>query len=194
MQPKNSRPRERAVDPSVVERAQRGDRDAFATLAFLLSDRLFGVAQRILGDYDSAGDALQTALVRIWRDLPGLRDPARIEGWAYRVLVRACNDQLRRERRRAGAIGFFPLPLIVHGPEVEVADRDQLDRAFRRLSTDQRAAVVLQHYLGMSLSEIAEIQRVPVGTVRSRLHYARRVMRGALESDARQTIPRGQPQ
>jgi DNA-directed RNA polymerase specialized sigma24 family protein len=53
---------------------------------------------------------------------------------------------------------------------------------------------VLQHYLGMSLSEIAEIQRVPVGTVRSRLHYARRVMRGALESDARQTIPRGQPQ
>ena len=63
------------MDRALVERAQRGDRDAFSSLAIELSDQLFGVAHRILRDFDSASDAFQVALVRIWRDLPGLRDP-----------------------------------------------------------------------------------------------------------------------
>src|SRR5918996_4767165 len=93
--------KEAAMDRSLVERAQRGDREAFTSLAFELSDRLFAVAHRILRDFDSAGDALQVTLLRIWRDLPALRDPALVEGWANRVLVRACHDELRKQRRRA---------------------------------------------------------------------------------------------
>ena len=96
------------MDRSLVEQAQRGDREAFQVVAFTLSDRLFGVAHRILRDFDAAGDALQMALVRIWRDLPSLRDPERIEAWATRALIRACHDQLRRERRAVPACGSWP--------------------------------------------------------------------------------------
>jgi len=79
----------------MVELAKLGDREAFTRLAFELSDHLFAVAHRILRDFDAAGDALQVTLLRIWRDLPSLRDPDRFEAWAYRVLLRACQDQLR---------------------------------------------------------------------------------------------------
>ena len=68
-----------------------------------------------------------------------------------------------------------------------MADRDQLDRAFERLTPDQRAAVVLHYYRGLTMQEIAEVLRVPIGTVRSRLHYAKRAMRAAIEADARPT-------
>jgi RNA polymerase sigma-70 factor (ECF subfamily) len=179
------------MDRLLVEQAQRGDREAFTTLAFELSDRLFAVAHRILRDFDAAGDALQVTLLRIWRDLPSLRDVTTVEGWCYRILVRACHDQLRTQRRRAPILDLLPAPATDPGPEQSVAARDQLDRAFRRLSTEQRAAIVLQYYRGLSLLEIAEVLDVPVGTVRSRLHYAKQVMRAAIEADARPPAQRG---
>ena len=179
------------MDRSLVERAQRGDREAFTSLAFELSDRLFAVAHRILRDFDSAGDALQVTLLHVWRDLPSLRDPALIEGWAYRVLVRACHDQLRKQRRRAPALHLLAEHRTQDDPATVIADREQLDRAFQRLSTEQRVAIVLQYYRGMTLPEIADVLAVPVGTVRSRLHYAKRAMRAAIEADAREMTTRG---
>ena len=68
-----------------------------------------------------------------------------------------------------------------------VVNRDQLDRGFRRLSLDQRTVVVLHHYLDMPLDQVAETLGIPVGTVASRLHYAMRAMRAALDADARST-------
>jgi RNA polymerase sigma-70 factor (ECF subfamily) len=182
---------EAVLDRFLVEQARRGDREAFTTLAFELSDRLFAVAHRILRDFDAAGDALQVTLLRIWQDLPGLRDAELIEGWSYRILVRACHDQLRRQRRRAMVLEVLPPVAAEPGPDDAVVDRDQLERAFRRLSTEQRAAVVLQYYRGLTLPEIAEILGVPVGTVRSRLHYAKRAMRAAIEADNRPTAKKG---
>ena len=179
------------MDRSLVERAQRGDREAFTSLAFELSDGLFGVAHRILRDFDSAGDALQVTLLRIWRDLRSLRDPELFERWAYRVLVRACNDQLRKQRRRAPVLHLLREERTHDDPAISIADRDQLDRAFRTLTTEQRAAIVLQYYRDLTIPEIAEILQVPVGTVRSRLHYARRAMRAAIDADTRQTARRG---
>jgi RNA polymerase sigma-70 factor (ECF subfamily) len=176
------------MDRYLVEQAQRGDREAFTTLAFELSDRLFAVAHRILRDFDAAGDALQVTLLRIWQDLPGLRDADLIEGWAYRILVRACHDQLRRQRRRAPILDVLPPPTAEPGPDDAVADRDQLDRAFQRLTAEQRAAIVLQYYRGFTLQEIADTLGVPIGTVRSRIHYAKRAMRSAIEADARPVI------
>ena len=176
------------MERSLVERAQRGDREAFTSLAFELSDRLFAVAQRILRDFDSAGDVLQVTLLHIWRDLPTLRDPGLVEAWAYRVLIRACHDELRKQRRLIPALHLLPADGGVEADSaVAIADREQLDRAFRRLPVEQRAVIVLQYYRDLTLPHIAEILQVPVGTVRSRLHYAKRALRSAVEADARPT-------
>jgi RNA polymerase sigma-70 factor (ECF subfamily) len=179
------------MERSLVEQAQRGDREAFTRLAFELSDRLFAVAHRILRDFDSAGDALQVTLLRIWRDLPTLRDPSLVEAWAYRVLVRACHDELRKLRRQAPALHLLAVDGAEEDPAISIADREQLDRAFRTLTAEQRAAIVLQYYRDLTLSEIAEVLGVPIGTVRSRLHYAKRALRSAIEADARPTTRKG---
>jgi RNA polymerase sigma-70 factor (ECF subfamily) len=176
------------MERSLVERAQKGDREAFQELAFAISDRLFAVAHRILRDFDAAGDALQTALLRIWRDLPSLRDPDRMEAWAYRALVRACHDQLRRERRAAPDLRLLTAETTSADPAANVSDREELERAFDRLNADQRAVIVLQYYRDLTLPEIAEVLQVPIGTVRSRIHYAKRVLRAAIEADARPTV------
>ena len=179
------------MERSLVEQAQRGDREAFTRLAFELSDRLFAVAHRILRDFDSAGDALQVTLLRIWRDLPSLRDPDHVEAWAYRVLVRVCHDELRKLRRQAPALHLLAVDGAEEDHAISIADREQLDRAFRTLTAEQRAAIVLQYYRDLTLSEIAEVLQVPVGTVRSRLHYAKRALRAAVEADERPTTRKG---
>jgi RNA polymerase sigma-70 factor, ECF subfamily len=175
------------MDRALVEQAQRGDREAFQVVAFTLSDRLFGVAHRILRDFDAAGDALQMALVRIWRDLPSLRDPDRIEAWATRALIRACHDQLRRERRSVPGLRMVA-PESAGDPAGAINDREEMGRAFRRLNAEQRAVIVLQYYQDLSLPEIAEVLGVPIGTVRSRAHYAKRILRAAIEADSRPII------
>jgi RNA polymerase sigma-70 factor, ECF subfamily len=174
------------MDTDLVTRAQRGDEGAFASLAVGVGDRLHAVAHRILRDIDLAEDATQQALLAIWRDLPQLRDPARFDAWSYRVLVRACYAEGRKERRWAPNLRLLP-PNELTSPDglATVADRDQLERGFRRLSVDHRAVVVMHHYLDWPLDQIAGSLGVPVGTVRSRLHYAMRALRAALDADAR---------
>jgi RNA polymerase sigma factor (sigma-70 family) len=176
------------MDRLLVEQAQRGDREAFQAVAFALSDRLFGVAHRILRDFDAAGDALQGALMRIWRDLPSLRDPDKIESWAMRALVRSCHDELRRSRRAVPGLRLMPPQQDVVDPADEISDREEITRAFGRLNADQRAVIVLQYYRDLTLPQIAELLQVPIGTVRSRSHYAKRVLRAAIEADSRPTI------
>jgi RNA polymerase sigma factor (sigma-70 family) len=170
------------MDETLVVRAQRGDEEAFAILAVGVGHRLHAVAHRILRDLSLAEDATQQALLALWRDLPQLREPGRFEAWAYRVLVRTCYAESRRERRRR------PPSIRLLPADGDVADRDQLERAFVRLSVDHRAVVVLHHYLDLTLDEVAEALGIPVGTVRSRLHHAMRGLRAALEADARPAV------
>jgi len=174
------------MDTELVTRAQHGDEEAFASLAVAMGDRLHAVAHRILRDIDLAEDATQQALLSIWRDLPQLRDPARFEAWSYRTLVRACYAEARRNRRAASNLRLLPSHEASGSDDLaSVADRDQLERGFRRLSIDHRAVVVLHHYLDLSLSDVAEALGIPEGTVRSRLHYAMLGLRAALDADAR---------
>jgi RNA polymerase sigma-70 factor, ECF subfamily len=176
------------VDRTVVERAQAGDLDAFASIAFELSDRLMGLAHRILRDHGAAEEALQVALLRIWKDLPSLREPNAVEAWAARILVRACQDSLRRTRRTGRVLQLLPNDDLVEDPTATIGEHHELEGAFATLSADHRAVVVLHYYRDMSLADIAATLDVPIGTVRSRLHYARRALRAALEAEAAPTI------
>ena len=152
------------MDTQLVLLAQRGDEEAFASLAVAVGDRLHAVAHRILRDTDLAEDATQQALLSIWRDLPQLRDPARFDAWSYRLLVRACYSEGRRTRHWAPNLRLLPADEPVPGEGLgSVVDRDQLERGFRRLSIDHRSVVVLHHYLDMPLDEVAETLGVPVG-------------------------------
>jgi RNA polymerase sigma-70 factor (ECF subfamily) len=176
----------------LVVQAQGGDREAFASLVHATSDRLYAIATRILRDGDLAEDALQGALVTAWRQLPTLRDPARFEAWVRRLLVHACYAEARRRRSWTANVRVLPVDGPV-GPDglLSVVERDALDRAFKRISVEQRAVFVLHHHLGLSLVEIAETLGVPAGTARSRLHYATRLLRAAVEADAAPVVTEG---
>jgi RNA polymerase sigma-70 factor, ECF subfamily len=180
------------VDRDLVERARGGDRDAFASLVHQVSDTLFAVAQRILRDRGLAEDALQNALVTAWRQLPHLREPERFEAWIHRILVNACYAESRRGRRWAVNVRVLPTHgLTSPDGSVDLADRDELERAFRRVPVEQRSVFVLHHYLGLPLVEIAETLGIPAGTARSRLHYATRALRSAIEADAAPVVEEG---
>jgi RNA polymerase sigma-70 factor (ECF subfamily) len=169
------------VDRDLVEQARRSDHDAFAVLVHQVSDQLYAVAYRILRDPGLAEDALQNALVLAWRRLPKLRDPDRFEAWIHRILVHACYDEAGRARSWKATVRVLPVdtPLPFDDGDA-VLDRDELERAFLRLSVEQRAVFVLRHYLGLPLVEVAELLGVPAGTARSRLHYAIEGLRLAL--------------
>jgi RNA polymerase sigma-70 factor (ECF subfamily) len=173
------------VERRLVELAQRGDQGAFAEIASLTSGRLFAVAHRILRDFHRAEDATQQALVMIWRQLPRLHDPDRFEAWSYRVVVNACYEEARRGRPMNQGLRLLAIDPAAGDSQTSVADRDMLERAFERLPPEQRAVLVLQYYLDLDQSAIAELLDVPVGTVKSRASSARSAMRAALEADAR---------
>src|SRR6478672_7294971 len=165
----------------LVERARKGDHDAFAELAGAAISRLDATAWLMLRDVDRATDAVQNALIRAWRDLPTLRDPDRFDAWLHRLVVHACYQEARGERRWTARVRIIrELP---DEPDVarSVANRDELEGAFRRLTPEQRAVVVLHHQLGYPLTEIAATLGIPPGTARSRLHYAVRQLRAMLD-------------
>ncbi len=177
----------------LVERAGKGDHDAFAALARASVARLDSVARLILRDADLARDAVQEALVRAWRDLPGLRDPGNFDAWLHRLTVNASIDAVRRRRRRVVEVELMP----IHDPAVSdettrVADRDQVTRALERLDPEQRAVIVLHYYLGLPLQDAASALGIPVGTAKSRLHRALTSLRAALGDEALDSVPGGQ--
>lgn len=171
------------MDVELVRRAQGGDREAFAALVPPAVERLLGVAFRILGDADLADEATQVAVIAAWRKLPSLREPDRFEPWLYRLVVNACRDEARRRPWEVHAPVPLSLAVDTTDQEGQVDDRDRLERAFRDLSIDHRAVIVLHHHVGLPLVEVARVIGVPTGTTRSRLHYAIRAMRASLEAD-----------
>ena len=172
------------MDAAIVERARDGDYAAYESLARSTADRLYPVAWRILRDRDLADDAVQKTLVAIWRELPKLRDASAFDSWSYRIVLRFCTHELRAQRPTQDVyeldIGSRP----TEGTTL-VARRDELARGFQRLSPEHRAVVVLVYYEGMTINEAAATLGIAPGTVASRLHYAMRTLRAALDADAR---------
>lgn len=174
----------------LVEQAMAGDHDAFAELARARIGRLYAVAVLILRDPSRAEDATQEALVAAWRDLSALRDPDRFDAWLRRLLVRACYRESRQARNHPTIDVHVPAiePVVADG-SLAMAERDEIERGFRRLDPDQRAVLVLHYYVGLPVPEVADALGIPVGTAKSRLHRATRALRSALDADARGVIP-----
>ncbi len=169
----------------LVERAGRGDHDAFTALATAASTRLDAAARLILRDRELARDAVQNALVRAWRDLPGLRDPDRFDAWLHRLLVNACLDEARRRRRRPIEVEIQPIDEpTIRDDAGQLADRDLVERALSRLEPEQRALVVMHYYLGYPLPEAASSLGISVPAAKSRLHRAMTGLRRVLAADS----------
>jgi RNA polymerase sigma-70 factor, ECF subfamily len=179
------------VQRDLVAMAQEGDHDAFSQLAAGSIGRLYAVARLILRDGDRAEDAVQDALVQAWRDIRAVRDLDRFDAWLHRLLIRSCYRHAHRMRRRT-VVELRAVreerDLVDSAPELSIEQRDQIARGLRRLPPDQRAALVLHHYLGLALWEVADILEIPVGTAKSRVNRATNAMRAALEADAREPL------
>ena len=172
------------MDQDLVVRAQQGDRRAFDALTVTDYPRLFRVAHSILRERTRAEDATQQAYFDIWRNIRRLRRPDAFEGWSYRILVHACYAEAKRSPR------WLPdsEAATLHEPKADddvaaVLDRDELERAFARLSIDQRVVVVLHFHLDMTFEQISKTLGIPKGTVASRLRRAMQLMRTALRVD-----------
>ena len=191
----------------LVGRARHGDLDAFTALAGARLAAMTRTATAILGDETEAHDAVQEALISIWRELPTLRDPDRFEAWAGRILVNACRHALKRRVRsrvreirlspgaangpgfkdaQAGARGLGPMGMAVISARSEsIGNDDALNRAFERLDADQRELLVMHHLEDRPVVEIAAALGIPIGTAKSRLFAARRALQTALDREWR---------
>lgn len=179
----------------LVDRAKRGDHDAFAMLVGAAVPRLDGAARLILRDPELARDAVQDGFIRAWRNLPALRDPDRFDAWLRQLVVHSCIDITRRRRRRVVEVELTP----INGPATAdntnaIADREVLDHALKGLEPEWRAVVVLHYFLGLPLPEVAATLRIPLGTAKSRLHRSLAAMRISIgATDAVHThVPGGQ--
>jgi RNA polymerase sigma-70 factor (ECF subfamily) len=176
------------VQAELVERARAGDREAFGVLAAGAVDRMYATARLILRDAELAEDATQDALVRAWRSLPTLRDTERFDAWLHRLLVRSCSDIGRHRRRWRAQITILPHEPAEADSVAGLADRDQIGRGLRRLTDAQQTILVLSFYVGLSPTEAADVLEIPVGTAKSRLHFAIDALRAAVAADERTPV------
>ncbi len=180
-------------EEALVVRAARGDQGAFDALVPSRIDRCYRIAWSILQNEADAADATQEAFVSAWRTLPRLREVAAFDGWLNRIVANASYTVLRRRKRmrevRPAEVTDDPggdveaLPDHVTESDLFV-QRDAVRRAFERLRPAERQILVLHHVDGRPVTEIAQSLGVPEGTVKSRLHTARRALELAMVVEA----------
>ena len=174
----------------LVLRASNGDRDAFTALAAAAFDQLHRTARLITRSDELASDAVQETLVAAWLHIRAVRDPDRFDAWLHRLLVHACYREARRVKHREIVEIHMTAPDLRGGGDAQelTAVRDQLERGFRRLTVEQRAVLVVHHYLGLPDAEAAIVLDIALGTFKSRLNRATVALRAALEADERTPI------
>jgi RNA polymerase sigma-70 factor (ECF subfamily) len=171
----------------LVLRASNGDHEAFTALAAGAFARLHRTARLILRSDDLAADAVQEALMAAWLHIRAVRDPDRFDAWLNRLLVHACYREARRAKRRDVAEIHMDAPDVRGDRDSQemTAMRDQVERGFRRLTPEQRAVLVVHHYLCLPDTEAALVLEIAVGTFKSRLHRASVALRAAIQADER---------
>lgn len=179
------------MDSELVSRAARGDHEAYTSIVHAVLDQFHGIAYSILRDAYLAEDAVQAALIAVWRDLPKLRDPDRFGAWSKRILLNSCYSEARSRNRFTQTItddaGVTSAGERADaGAELQtVLDRDLLERGFMHLSVDQRTVMVLHYFLDLPAEQAAEVLDIPVGTFKSRVHRATSALRAGLDADRR---------
>ena len=171
----------------LVDRAIKGDYDAFTALVHESASRQYAIATLILRDGDRAQDAVQEALVSAWRGLSALRDPDAWEPWLHRLTVRACYVAARRQKRRT--VAELPMspdrePTGSADEPALFAERERLEQELGHLPIDQRAVLVLHFYVGLPLTEAAAVLDIPPGTAKSRLHRGLEALRSSMTAEA----------
>jgi len=182
-----------ALERALVERASHGDHDAFAGLVDARLGPTFRTVLAILGNESDARDTTQAIFVQAWRHLPALRDPDLFPAWFSRIVVNAARTSMRGRRRRA--VREISLAGLTDGGELlmavgsahdeRTASSDRLERAFERITPDERQCLWLHHHEGLSLAEIGLRLEVPAKTVKSRLFTARRALERELAAEDR---------
>ena len=174
------------LQDELVRRARDGDHGAFESLVRPEIDRLYGLAGLLLSDRSRAEDAVQEALLRAWRDLRKLREPAKFGAWLRKLVVNAAHDEGRRLKRRRPETELKPHHDRATADELDgLLQRDELSTAFRRLKQEERTVVALRYYMDLSTADAAATLGIREVTYRSKLHRAIRTLSAALAADAR---------
>ena len=168
------------MERELVEQARAGDRAAFEALVRLKVDAVYGTALAILGHEADAQDAVQEASVRAWRAWKDLRERDRFHAWFSQILVNVCRTRLRQLSKRR-TLDVDDMDLETGDPFRASLARDSVGRALSALSNELRMVVVLRYWGELSLAEIADRLKIPIGTVKSRHHAALKVLRRRIE-------------
>jgi len=180
------------TDEELVARSQRGDVESFNQLILRWERPIYALAYRVIGREDEARDVCQEAFLRAFRALPGFKGQAKFSSWLYRITLNLCRDWIRRQRR--APVSQMPEDTDVienaaaRGPVESIEDlvaRRELtavvEEAMALLPEEQRTAIVLKEYHGMTFQEIADLQGCPLSTVKTRLYQGLAVLRRHLD-------------
>jgi len=186
------------TDDELVARSIGGDAERFNQLILRWERPIYALAYRVIGREEDARDVCQETFLRAFRALPGFKGQAKFSSWLYRIALNLCRDWIRRQRRA-------PVMQIPEGADVgelaaeqgpvesieELVSRRQLsavvEQAMARLPEEQRTAIILKEYHGMTFQEIAEMQGCPLSTVKTRLYQGLTVLRRHLQQNGQMT-------
>jgi RNA polymerase sigma-70 factor (ECF subfamily) len=165
------------TETALIEKAQKGDRNAFGELVRHHHPGVVNVVYRMCGDVELAEDAAQDAFIRAWLNLSSFRPGTSLRNWLYRIAVNVALDTLRRAPKKHFAdLETLALPDPEAGPEAAFLQKERtviVQQAILSLTEASRTVLVLREYSGLSYQEIASTLDIPLGTVMSRLNYAR---------------------
>ena len=187
------------TDEELVARAQGGDVESFNQLIVRWERPIYALAYRVIGREEDARDVCQDAFLRAYRALPGFKGQAKFSSWLYRIALNLCRDWIRRQRRAPvsqlpediDAIELAAAAGPVESIEELVARRELsaiVEEAMSVLSEEQRTAIILKEYHGMTFQEIADMQGCPLSTVKTRLYQGLSLLRRRLEQQG-QMVP-----
>jgi RNA polymerase sigma-70 factor, ECF subfamily len=182
-----------STDEELVARSVRGDVESFNQLVLRWERPIYALAYRTLGREEDARDVCQDTFLRAYRALPGFKGEAKFSSWLYRIALNLCRDWMRRQRRTPTVEMPEGLDIVEmageQGPVESIetlVNRREMSRAvqqaMRHLPEEQRTAIILKEYHGLTFQEIADLQGCPLSTVKTRLYQGLSVLRRQLEA------------
>ena len=185
-----------STDEELVARSKGGDADSFNQLILRWERPIYALAYRVIGREEDARDVCQETFLRAFRALPGFKGEAKFSSWVYRIALNLCRDWMRRQRRAPTVQmpeGVDPIEMASERGPVESIERlverrelsGVVEEAMKLLPEEQRTAIILKEYHGMTFQEIADLQGCPLSTVKTRLYQGLSVLRRHLEKNGR---------